>query len=88
MIGILPPSNEIAVTDAVTHVRWAGRHLREATFRLDEGGLHCEALDDLAADTSALVALWAGRLVPPIDPVPPHITEAAREWRRAQRRTY
>lgn len=83
-----PTSTEIAVSDAVRHVGRAGRYLLEASFRLDEGGLHCEALDDLASDTSALVAVWAGRLVPPFDTAPAHIAESAREWRRMQGRTY
>lgn len=83
-----PSSTEIAVTDAVMHVRRAGRHLLEASFRLDESGLHCEALDDLASDTSALVAVWAGRLVPPFDTAPAYVAESAREWRRMQGRGY
>lgn len=80
--------DQIAAADAVMHVRYAGRHLTEAQFRLDEAGLHCAALDDLAADTSALTAVWAGRLVPLPDAVPSHIAGAAREWRRAQGRAY
>lgn len=84
----LPTSNEIAVADAVMHVGRAGKHLLEASFRLDEGGLHCEALDDLASDTSALAAVWADRLVPPFDTAPAYIAESARAWRQAQRRSY
>lgn len=86
--AVVPISTEIAVSDAVMHVGRAGRHLLEATFRLDEGGLQCAALDDLASDTSALAAVWAGRLVPLPETVPAHIAESAREWRRMQGRTY
>lgn len=83
----LPTYEQIAVSDAVRHVASAGRHLLEASFRLDEGDLHCEALDELASDTSALVAVWAGRIVPRLE-VPAHIAESAREWRRMQGRRY
>lgn len=81
-------STDIAVTEAVQHVCLAGGHLLEASFRLNEGDLHCQALDDLASDTSALVALWAGRAVAAVETVPAYIQESAREWRNAQGRTY
>lgn len=83
-----PTSTEIAVADAVAHVRHAGRHLLEATFRLDEGGFHCDALHDLTSDVSALVAVWAGRIVPTLDISPPHVSEAAKQWRRENRSGY
>lgn len=81
-------SADIAVTEAVQHVSIASGHLLEASFRLNEGDLHCEALDDIASDTSALVALWAGRAVAAVERVPTYIQESAREWRSAQGRTY
>jgi hypothetical protein len=85
-----PSYSEIAVADAVMHVRHAGRHLLEATFRLDEGDLHCEALDEIASDTSALFAVWAGRRVGEVcqPKVAAHVAESAREWRRTQGRAY
>jgi hypothetical protein len=81
------PQNAIVV--AVRCVRSAGHLLREATYRLDDGGYRCDELNDLAADTTALAASWAGRPVPSIpETFPAFVIEAAREWRRLKRRTY
>ena len=83
-----PTYKDLAASDAVRHVRGAGRLLREAQFRLHESGHACEALNDLAADTSALDAELSGRARPDPKPVPDWIVEAAREWRRTNGRSY
>jgi hypothetical protein len=81
------PQNAIVV--AVRCVRSAGHLLREATYRLDDGGYRCDELNDLAADTTALAASWAGRPVPSTpEAFPAFVIEAAREWRRLKRRSY
>jgi len=81
------PNNEVVA--AVKCVRAAGHLLREATYRLDDGGYHCDVLSELAADTTALAASWAGRPVPIIpQQFPAFVVEAAQEWRRQKRRTY
>ena len=79
-LPLLPTYAELAASDAVAHVRHAGRRLLEAQFRADEAGYACDALDDLAAGTSALVAEWAGRLRTNPDDLE-WISLAAVEWR-------
>jgi hypothetical protein len=82
-------TEQIFVGRAVQHVRRAGFHLRAASFLLDDGGYSCSAIDDLAADTAGLLAEWSGRCRPPeMEAVPSHITAAAVEWRRHNRRRY
>ena len=77
------------VTDAVKLVKFARNALGAAVYRLDDAGFHCEALNDLHADTSGLVSSWAGRSRPPeIAPVPDYIAESARAWRRQHGRSY
>lgn len=81
--------DHLAMTDAVRSVRHASRNLMEATYRLDEAGFSCSALNKLSADTSALLADWSGRPVPaPWELVPDWISDAAVEWRRDNRRKY
>lgn len=83
----IKPKNAIAA--AVKCVRAAGTLLREASYTLDDHGYRCEMLDDLASDTLALSATWAGRPVPTItEDHPAVVIEAAREWRRQRRRSY
>lgn len=81
-------SDQIAVTNAVRHVRVASAHLLEARFRLDEAGFRCAGLDELTHDASVLVAVWAGRAAPVPEIVPDYIVESAREWRRQAGRGY
>lgn len=81
-----PSGNAVVV---VKCVRNASYLLREAVYRLDDAALECTALNDLAAYAAALSASWAGRPVPPFpDALPGHAVEAAREWRRQNRRSY
>lgn len=88
-MSALPNHDKHAVPDAVRLVRSAGWSLREATFRLDEGGYVCPALNDLSADTSALLAGWAGRTVPPLKKqMPGWFVKAAIDWRQRNGRAY
>ena len=85
----LPSTETLLVAAAVEHVRRARGRLMAAQFLLDEAGLDCADLDDLAADTATLLATWAGRHRPPEhQPFPQHIADAAREWRSRHGRTY
>jgi len=76
-------STVIIVAKAVQNVRLAACHLREAMFLLDDAEIRCEALDILAADTSAVLALWAGRKVTAVEAV---AKEDARDWRKSYER--
>lgn len=85
----IPPPGSTEIAAAVSHVRTAGLHLRAASFTLDDAGFRCEELDDLAADTAALVSAWRGHGRPAIrEVVPDFMAAAAREWRRQNRRSY
>jgi hypothetical protein len=95
----LPSYEQIAIAGAVRCVGGANRLLLEATFRFDEGGYICEALNDISAATAELVADLHGRPVPigpdvrrlwnPCDPssgmIPDWMTRVAVDWRRARR---
>lgn len=83
-----PSSPHSGVTDAVSFVRLARAGLQQATYRLDEAGYECPALYELHADTAALIAFWAGRAVPALDPVPDYIAAGATEYRRLCGRSY
>ncbi|RWK76244.1 hypothetical protein [Mesorhizobium sp.] len=73
----------------VAAVRVARSCLLDAQFRLDDHGYHCRLLDGLQDGAATLLAEWAGRDRPISAPdVPDFIAEAAREYRRWQKRTY
>ncbi|MBL8576145.1 MAG: hypothetical protein JNK47_02880 [Mesorhizobium sp.] len=84
----LPTSDQLVVTKAVQCLSNGAASLRQSAFWLDDGGYECAALDDLAHDASALVAVWAGRAAPISETVPAYITESAVEWRRQAGRSY
>lgn len=82
-------TNEPIPGPVVAAVRVARGCLLDAQFRLDDHGYHCRLLDGLQDGTATLLAEWAGRDRPSSAPaVPDFIAEAAREYRRWQKRTY
>ena len=86
-MSALPSSPHSGVTDAVSFVRLARAGLQQATYRLDEPGFYCEARCDLHADTAAVLAIWAGRSVPDLGPIPHFIAAAAADYRRGRGRS-
>lgn len=77
------------VTDAVKLVGVARHVLLHATWRLDDAGYECPALNGIYADTAELIANWSGRRRPTeIESVPALFVEAAREYRRLKGRSY
>lgn len=85
----LPTTEHLFVGRAVRHLTRARNHLLGASVAIEVAGFQCEALDDLHADAAGILAAWAGRSRPPeVEVVPNHITAAAVEWRRQQRRSY
>jgi hypothetical protein len=80
---------QLFVERAVRHVTRARNHLLAGSIAIDEVGFDCEALNDCYADLAGILAAWAGRSRPPeVEIVSNHITAAAVEWRRQQRRSY
>ncbi|CAH2400507.1 hypothetical protein [Mesorhizobium ventifaucium] len=87
--GVDIPHNEPVPGTVVAAVRVARNCLMDAQFRLDDHGYHCRLLDGLQDGAATLLAEWAGRDRPSSAPaVPDFIAEAAREYRRRQKRTY
>lgn len=83
--------NEPVPPPVVARVRAARSHLMDAQFRLDDFGYSCRLLDRLQDAATSLLAEWAGRTRPDIEPraaMPPHVAEAAKEYRRVARRSY
>lgn len=81
--------NEPVPGPVVAAVRVARRCLLDAQFRLDDHGYHCRLLDGLQDGAATLLAEWAGRVRPSIEPsVPLYVTEAAQLYRQAARRSY
>lgn len=81
--------NEPVPGVVVTAVRVARSYLMDAQFRLDDHGYQCRLLDRLQDGTATLLAEWAGRGRPSIEPsLPLYFTEAAQQYRQAARRSY
>lgn len=76
----VPPPVEIGV-------RKARLHLMQAQYALDDFGYTCTLLERLHDGAAQLLAEWAGRQRPTHRP-PAHVADAAREYRRANRRSY
>ena len=74
---------------AVAALKYARRCLMDATFRLDDAGLTCPALNRLSDDAAHLVSRWDGRPGRRLDPdnPPEWMALAAAEWRRQRPRT-
>ena len=79
--------NEFVPGGAIAAVRMARRCLMDAQFRLHEHGQESDLLDRMHGGAAALISVCTGRTGPP-PIVPDHIAESARQYRRANRRSF